>query len=185
MTMLQDFLQKKSRGKKGEGRATKYRPINLPVEVLEDLRLMKDIYEVVYAEKKDQSGYPIPIEITYGQLLSYWMEQVELFDPAVSREFRDNKKRWAELPESCPVDPTEGDIWEMSYSFINRSGDEIEAVLGEDGHFYANYQGLKVSVANMMLNDWDFINEAGIEIDAEQADKVARKIMRHNKKSKK
>ena len=179
--MLKDYLKKKKRGRKGEGRAVVYRPINIPVDVLDDLRLCKDIYETVYAEEKDGNGYPIPIDITYGQLLTYWMDNLDKFDPEVSREFRECKEMRAKAPETFPVDPTEGDIWEMTYSFINRKGDEIEAILDKDGHFYANYQGLKVSVANMMLNDWDFINEAGIEIDAEQADKVAAKILRHRR----
>ena len=71
------LFDKKPRGKKGEGRSTIFKPINLPTDVAADLKLVKNIYEVACSAEKDQSGYPIPVKLSYGQILSHWMDNLE------------------------------------------------------------------------------------------------------------
>ena len=80
-------FDKKPRGRKGEGRAVLFKPVNLPVDVLEDLRLFKNIYEIAHSEGKDQWGNPVPTKLSYGQVLTHWMENVESFDPEIAGEF--------------------------------------------------------------------------------------------------
>ena len=74
MRIILDFIMglhdKKPRGKKGEGRATIFKPVNLPVDVAEDLKLLKNLYEVACAEQNDQWGNPVPLKLSYGQILS-------------------------------------------------------------------------------------------------------------------
>ena len=86
------LFDKKPRGKKGEGRSTIFKPINLPTDVADDLKLLKNIYEVACSERKDQSGYPIPTKLSYGQILAHWMDNLESFDPEIAAKFREAKK---------------------------------------------------------------------------------------------
>ena len=175
------LFDKKPRGKKGEGRAIIFKPINLPKDVTENLRLLKNIYEVSLSEKKDESGYPIPIKLSYGQMLTHWIENLDKFDPDIAEEFRQAKRIRAGYPETYPVDPTEGEVWEMKYFFTNDDGDEVEATPDESGTFIAMMDGFKATADSMFLNDWTLINEAGIELSSEQAKAVAAKILSHRK----
>ena len=136
---------KKPRGKKGEGRATIFKPVNLPVDVAEDLKLLKNLYEVACAEQNDQ-----------------WA-----------------KKARASMPKTYPVDPTEGEVWDMKYFFTNEDGDEVEAIPDKSGTFVAMMDGFKATTESMLLNEWTLINEAGIEITPEQARKVVSRILSH------
>ncbi len=173
------FFKKNPRGKKGEGRATLFKPVNLPQEVLEDLKLAKICYEIQYAREKDQWGNPIPLKLSYGQLLAHWMDNLERLDPEVAHAFLDAKASRASQPEIHPVDPTEGDVWEMEYMFVNDDGDEIAATADTCGTFVAEVNGFKVTAENMVLNDWELINDAGIELSPDQARVVAAKILEH------
>ena len=173
------LFDKKPRGKKGEGRSTIFKPINLPTDVADDLKLLKNIYEVACSERKDQSGYPIPTKLSYGQILAHWMDNLESFDPEIAAEFREAKKARDSFPKTYPVDPTEGEVWKMQYFFTNDDGDEVEAVPDVCGTFIAVMDGFKATADSMMLNDWTLINDAGIELDAEQAKAVTAKILAH------
>ena len=66
----------KKRGPKGEGRAVIYKPVQLPVELIEDLKLYKDAYGLLFAEDKDEWGNPIPVHVSYEQMLRRWMDNV-------------------------------------------------------------------------------------------------------------
>lgn len=175
------LFDKKPRGKKGEGRSTIFKPINLPTDVAADLKLVKNIYEVACSAEKDQSGYPIPVKLSYGQILSHWMDNLERLDPKVAKEFIQAKKDRAKQPKTYPVDPTEGAVWDMQYFFTNDDGDEVEAIPDGSGTFIAMMDGFKATADSMMLNDWTLINDAGLELDAAQAKAVAAKILAHNK----
>lgn len=175
------LFDKKPRGKKGEGRATIFKPINLPTEVADDLKLLKNLYEVACSEQKDQSGYPIPVKLSYGQILTHWMDNLDLIDPGIAAEFQDAKKARESFPKAYPVDPTEGEVWEMKYFFTNDDGDEVEAIPDESGTFIAMMDGFKATADSMILNDWTLINEAGIELNPEQAKAVTAKILSHRR----
>lgn len=178
-----ELFKKNPRGKKGEGRATVFKPINLPIEVLEDLKLLKSCYELEFAKEKDEHGYPIPIKLSYGQILSRWFDNLDRLDPVVAKSFVAAKISRAKQPKTYPVDPTEGPVWDMQYCFTNIDGDEIPATADACGTFVAEVNGFKVTMENMALNDWELINDAGVEISPEQAKIIASKILSHAKKS--
>lgn len=175
-----EIFARKKRGRKGEGRATVFKAVNLPVDVLDDLRLYKSIYEMTGATEKDEYGSPVPLKLSYEQVLRRWMGKVSLFDPEVAAAFEEAKAVRAGQPPVYEVDPTEGEVWEMRYLFTNVDGDEIPAVVDEaSGTFIAEVNGFKVTHANMELNDWQLINDAGIEISREQARVIVRRIVLH------
>ena len=78
-----ELYEKKPRGKKGEGRVAIFKPINLPVDVLADLKLLKSLYEIALSKEKDKGGSPIPVKITYGQMLVHWMNNLKKIDPSI------------------------------------------------------------------------------------------------------
>ena len=174
--------EKKPRGKKGEGRVAIFKPINLPVDVLADLKLLKSLYEIALSKEKDKGGSPIPVKITYGQMLVHWMDNLKKIDPSIAKEFKRARRLRATFPECHPVDPTEGDVWEMQYFFTNDDGEELEATVDRStGTFICSMRGFKVTADNMLLNNWSLINDAGIELTGEQARAVAEIILAHSK----
>lgn len=95
-----------------------YKPVQLPVDLIEDLKMYKDAYGMLFAEEEDEWGNPIPVHVSYEQLFRKWMDNVYRFDKEVQREV-DAYRRIRESrpdPVLCPVDPCEGDIWEMEYT---------------------------------------------------------------------
>ena len=156
-----DPFTKKPCKEKGEGRPTLSKPVNLPADVLDELKLVKSCYELHYSTEIDEWGNPIPLRLSYGQILSHWIDNLEMFDPEVADAFLRAKEAHKIPPETYPVDPTEGEVWDMKYQFINSYGE--------------------VTAEDMLLNDWELINDAGIELTAGQARVVAGKILEHLK----
>ena len=52
-----NFLTKK-RGKKGNGRATVFKAVQLPVDIIDELKLYRDVYGFLQSRTKDSEGYP-------------------------------------------------------------------------------------------------------------------------------
>lgn len=102
--------------------------IYLPAEVIEDLQRCKTAYSICLSRRKDKSGNPIPVRVTWEQLLRRWMEQVGRFDPDVKALAEELKELREEKPPLPRFDPTEGNIWDLKYTF-ERDGEEIEAPL--------------------------------------------------------
>lgn len=172
-------ISPKKRGKRGEGRTVIFKPLQLPEELIDDLKLYKTIYELEYATKKDEYGDPIPERIPFEQMLRHWMDNVKKFDPAVQKEFEATKKYRAEhQTNSYHVDPSEGKIWEMSH-FFYRDGDELEAIPDEECLFYAILDGERKTMLELMNEEWVLMNEAAIEIDPYQARKVSQILLKH------
>ena len=176
-------LVKKKRGEKGKGRATIFKPINLPEDVIEDLKLYRNIYEIKFSPNKDEWGNPIPVRISYEQILRRWMDNVGRFDPEVQAEVMDVKEYRKTHPVvvTYPVDPTEGEVWDLRYYF-ERDGEQLEAKLGDMAPFYAKVNGRNVGIKALMDDEWNFINEVGIEITLEQAIIIRNKIKEHQAK---
>lgn len=177
-----ETFDKKPRGKKGEGRSVVFKPVNLPVEVAENLKLYKSIYETAHSTGVDEWGNPIPARFSYAQILTHWMKQVASFDPEIAREFEEAKRQRA-IPFHS-VDPTEGNVWDMEYLFVSDDGDEVKAVPDGCGTFIADMDGFKATAESMMLNGWTLQNDAGIEINAAQARVITSKILAHQGASK-
>lgn len=172
-------LVKKKRGEKGKGRATIFKPINLPEDVIEDLKLYRDIYSIKFSPNKDESGNPIPVRISYEQVIRRWMDNVGRFDPEVQSEVQAVKEYRKNHPVvSHPVDPTEGDVWILHY-FFERDGEQLEAIAGDMAPFYARLNGRNVGIKALLEDGWVFMNEVGIEISLDQAIAIRKKISEH------
>ena len=79
-----------------------------------------------------------------------------------------------------PVDPTEGEIWEMRH-FFERDGEELDAIPGDLTPFYAIKEGRRVGMKQLFADGWVLMNDAGIEIDYDQAAEVSRILKQHLK----
>ena len=53
----------KERGRKGEGRATVFKAVQLPVDIIDELKLYRDIYGALQSKTKDSNGNPIPEKV--------------------------------------------------------------------------------------------------------------------------
>ena len=53
-----NFITKK-RGRKGEGRATVFKAVQLPVDIIEELKIYRDVYGFLQSKTKDAEGNPI------------------------------------------------------------------------------------------------------------------------------
>ena len=173
----------KKRGPKGEGRAVIYKPVQLPVELIEELKLYKDAYGLIFAEEKDEWGNPIPVHVSYEQMLRRWMDNVKKFDKAVQKEV-DECRRIRELypaPVHYPVDPCDGDIWEMEY-LASRNGDEYPLVVDQELGFYAVIDGEKKGAEQLNNEEYEIMNDAGIVIELKDVYRVSKKILDHMNK---
>ena len=173
-------LVKKKRGEKGKGRATIFKPINLPEDVIEDLKLYRDFYGIKFSPNKDEYGNPIPVRISYEQMLRRWMDNVGRFDPEVQEEVKSVKqyRQGHPAPVTYPVDPTEGDVWDLRY-FFERDGEHLEAKPGDIAPFYARLNGRNVGIKALLEDEWVFMNDAGIEISLGQAVIIRNRITEH------
>lgn len=140
-------LVKKKRGEKGKGRATIFKPINLPEDVIDDLKLYRDIYGIKFSPNKDEYGNPIPVRISYEQVIRRWMDNIGRFDPEVKKEFEarntartkyEEKQRIITrcinlVKEANPDKPT-ASWWMKDEWYVNPDTGRIYPVLkGKDG----------------------------------------------------
>ena len=77
-----------------------------------------------------------------------------------------------------PIDPTEGEVWEMRY-FAEKDGEQVELYVGEKQTFCGLLNGQNVNLWNFIQEGWTFMNDAGIEITEEQAKVIAATIKTH------
>lgn len=70
----------------------------------------------------------------------------------------------------------------MQY-FFEKDGDEIPAIPDGELLFYAEIDGKKVGMKELVQQDWTLMNEAGIEIDIILAVKVSKILLSHKKEN--
>ena len=176
------FNQKK-RGPKGEGRATVYKPVQLPVDLIDELKLYKDMYGIALAEEEDEYGNPIPVHVSFEQMFRRWIEIVGRYDSDIRKDVEAAKKYRLEhpMPETFPVDPVDCDVWDLRY-LVERDGEEIYLQPDRDLIFSADVNGKKVGLEQFINEEWEFMNDAAIEINLEQAKAIRDKIFQHNKR---
>lgn len=167
------FTRKKA--KNGEGRQSVIKHLLLPEELIRELRLYKDAYSICLSREKDKR-----VNITWEQMLRRWMDNVGRFDKDVKEYVKTAREHLAANPPAptFPVDPTEGDIWEMRH-FFERDGEELDAIPGDLTPFYAVRDGGHVGMESLLAEGWSLINDAGIEIDYGQAAEVSRILKEH------
>ena len=173
-------VKPQKRGPRGEGRAKIYKPLQLPEDVISDLKLYQDAYSVLLATEKDASGNPIPVRFTMEQMLNRWMEQVKRFDKGVYRYVQDAKefRKNNPTPQRFPVDPTVGPVWDLRY-LVERDGDEHYLDVDDKLFFVAEIDGVRVGIEQLINEEWNLMNETGIELSMEQARVISRKILEH------
>lgn len=176
-------FQSRKRGpkKSKDEKAVEFGALRLPKELLEDLKIYRSAYEDVKAPK-DENGFPLPMKVSFEQMISRWMNNVGRFDKDVQEEFLRRKellqKHQIEVP--FPVDPTDGNIWEMRYEVYDDNQLCVPASIEKDGHFWADFDGLKVPLENVLSHEgWTFVNEAGVTIEKEDIARVEQKICKH------
>lgn len=173
-------VEPQKRGPRGEGRTKIYKPLQLPEDVISDLKLYQDAYSVLLATDIDASGNPIPVRFTMEQMLNRWMEQVKRFDRGVYRYVQDTKeyRKNNPAPPKYPVDPTVGPVWELRY-LVERDGDEYFLDADENLFFVAEIDGERVGIEQLINEEWNLMNETGIELSMEQAKVISKKILEH------
>lgn len=85
-------------------------------------------------------------------------------------------------PVHLPVDPCEGDIWEMEY-FAWRNGDEYPLVVDKGLVFYTIIDGEKKSAEQLINEEYELQNDAAVVPDLKDAYRVSKKILRHMEKA--
>ena len=179
---------RKSRGKKGEGRKVNFFPINVPVDVADDLKL----YRLLYSENLEET-------ISFENMFRHWMDIVAVVEPEIQAAFENAKKSRSEEEKKFaaglgltteqleaneaafdPADP-ENEPWKLRY-FFEKDGEELEALPGNRSPFYAKISGRNVGMKDMLVDGWTLMNEVGVELDFDQAAKICALIKEHSKK---
>ena len=113
-----NFITKK-RGRKGEGRATVFKAIQLPVDIIDELKLYRDVYGALQSKTKDSNGNPIPEKVSFEQILRRWMDNVDYFDPEAHAMVNNilSERRRVAFPPTYDVDPFTYPIGEFRYMF--------------------------------------------------------------------
>lgn len=153
------WISKQKKAKNGEGRKTLVKMIPMPANLVEELKAYKTAYSLKYNQT-----------ISWCQMFTHWKENVKKFDPEISKLASELLERWKET-KTFDVDPTEGPVWKMKY-FLEKDGDEIpfDIVGGLD------------RLPELLLAGWTLWNDAGVEINPDQAKIISEKIKTHNKK---
>lgn len=169
--MISKYFGRAKKAKNNTGRSTKVTSIMISQKLKDRLSELKDAYECCYHET-----------VTYDQMLTRWANNVGRFDPKVIpilEIMREKQKMEKEiltaLPSPYPVDPTEGDVWDMQYSF-ERDGEEMPACIGDQSPFFAVVDG---DYRSLLDNGWILMNDAGIELTEDQAKIISNKIKQH------
>lgn len=173
----------KEKAKNGEGRKATIKHLLLPEEVVQELKLFKDAYSVCLSREKDEWGNPLPVRVSWEQMFRRWMDNVGRFDKDVKEYVESGKAYLAANPPApaFPVDPTEGEVWNMRY-FAVKDGEEIELQVGDKQPFYGKFNGKDVGLWKFLQEDYTFMNDAGVEITEDQAKIISEKIKKHHRK---
>lgn len=172
----------KKRGPKGEGRAVIYKPVQLPVDLIEELKMYKDAYGIKFATEYDEYGNIIPVHVTFEQMFRRWMDHVKKFDKDIQKEVDAYKKIRDERPAvvTYPVDLLKYDVWELEFSAW-RNGYDYPLVVDPELGFYAIVDGEKKSAELLINEEYELMTDAGIEFDLATAMRISKKIIKHNK----
>lgn len=156
-------IYKPSRRKNGEG-VGKFCTVNLKEDIAIEFKLLVKAYSEAYGQK-----------MTPTQVIKRLMDAgVKRCDPDVHAVF--SRLKEAGIPE--PVlesDPTKGNVWERRY-FAVKDGDKIELQVGDKQPFYGKFNGKDVGLWKFIQEGYTFMNDAGIEINEDQAKIISIKI---------
>lgn len=183
--IMANIFKIKKRGRKGEGRAVKFKALMLPEEIIQELKLYKDHYCMVESTQDDEWGNPIPARVSFEQMLRHWMDNMDAIDPAAYEDVQSMMAHRAEhpSPETYDVDPFTYPIDKFKYQFETDDG-EVDAVFnGETFVCSEDYLDYKGKTLDEMYNqNWPLSNDAGYEFSLEQAHELCRRMKKIFKK---
>ena len=171
-----NFLTKK-RGKKGNGRATVFKAVQLPVDIIDELKLYRDVYGFLQSKTKDAQGNPIPEKVSFEQMLRRWMDNVDHFDPEAHAMVNNILRERRTLPPTYDVDPFRYPVNEFEYHFETDEGEvkcDFMAGTFECHDAESSYNGL--SLDDMYRKNFCLSNDAGYEFTLEQAHELCRRL---------
>ena len=171
-----NFITKK-RGRKGEGRATVFKAVQLPVDIIDELKIYRDVYGFLQSKTKDAEGNPIPEKVSFEQMLRRWMDNVDCFDPEAHAMVNSILRERRDLPPTYEVDPFRYPVNEFRYMFETDEGEvECDFMAGTFECYDAesSYNGL--SLDEMYRKNFHLINDAGYEFSLEQAHELCRRL---------
>ena len=171
-----NFFTKK-RGKKGNGRATVFKAVQLPVDIIDELKLYRDVYGFLQSKTKDAQENPIPEKVSFEQMLRRWMDNVDCFDPEAHAMVNSILRERRDLPPTYEVDPFRYPVNEFRYMFETDEGEvECDFMAGTFECYDAesSYNGL--SLDEMYRKNFHLINDAGYEFSLEQAHELCRRL---------
>lgn len=178
---MTDIFKIKKRGRKGEGRTVKFKALMLPEDIIDELKFYKDHYSIAESTHKDESGNPIPVRVSFEQMLRHWMDNIDAFDPEAYEEVQSMKRYRDEHPviPLHEVDPFKYPIDQFTYYFETDDG-EIEAQFnGETFVCSEDYLDFKGRTLDDMYNqNWPLICDGGHEFSLEQAHELCRRMQR-------
>lgn len=182
---MTDIFKIKKRGRKGEGRAVKFKALMLPEDIINELKLYKDHYGMVESTQNDEFGNPLPARVSYEQMLRHWMDNIYSFDSAAYDSVQSIKKYRFEHPVA-PVhegNPFDYPIDQFTYYFETDDG-ELAAEFNGDtfvcSEDYMDYKGMTLD--EMYNQNWPLICDGGHEYSLEQAHELCRRMKRLQKK---
>ena len=183
---MTNIFKIKKRGRKGEGRAVKFKALMLPEDIIEELKFYKDYYSRLESTENDEYGNPIPARVSFEQMLRHWLDNIDAFDPGAFDYVQYMKEMREEhpAPQSYDVNPFDYPVDKFTYHFETDDG-EVEAefngetfVCSED---YLDYKGKTLD--EMYNQNWPVSNDAGYEFTLEQAHELCRRLKKHYKKA--
>ena len=156
-------IYKPLRRKHGEG-VDKFATVGLKKEVAQEFKFLVKAYSEVFGQK-----------MTPTQVTKRLMDAgVKRCDPDVHAVF--SRLKEAGTPEPLlESDPTKGDVWERRY-FAVKDGDKVELQVGDKQPFYGKFNGKDVGLWKFIQEGYTFMNDAGIEINEDQAKIISIKI---------
>ena len=156
-------IYKPLRRKHGEG-VDKFATVGLKKEVAQEFKFLVKAYSEVFGQK-----------MTPTQVIKRLMDAgVKRCDPDVHAVF--SRLKEAGTPEPLlESDPTKGDVWERRY-FAVKDGDKVELQVGDKQPFYGKFNGKDVGLWKFLQEGYTFMNDAGLEINEEQAKIISGQI---------
>ena len=156
-------IYKPLRRKHGEG-VDKFATVGLKKEVAQEFKFLVKAYSEVFGQK-----------MTPTQVIKRLMDAgVKRCDPDVHAVFSRLKEAGTPGP-LLESDPTKGNVWERRY-FAVKDGDKIELQVGDKQPFYGKFNGKDVGLWKFIQEGYTFMNDAGIEINEDQAKIIAQTI---------
>lgn len=161
-------IYKPLRNKHGEGKR-RYTTIGLNEDVAAELKMVVKAYSEVY-------GRMTPAQVI-KRLIDAGLKRC---DPEVFEAFIRRTEIGPEpvLEIVHPTDPTKGEVWNMRY-FVEKDGENIELRVGDKQPFYGELNGRNVGLWKFLQEGWIFMNDAGVEINIDQAKVISEKIKKH------